>query len=217
MLGQPTDIAVDPKTDEVYITDGYTNRRVIVFDANTGAYKRHWGAFGQRPDDAPDAGVQPGDARASSSIRRTVPRWPTMACVYICDRGNQRIQVFRKDGTFVKDALDHDQAGRRLDGRHAVGHRVLDRQPADLHLSGRRRQPSSAHAPPRNARGGRQLRTTRALAPGSSNRRTASPSTRRATCSSPRRSTGVESSASRRCRAAVGGRAKVTTRHNACP
>ena len=53
LLGQPTDVAVDAKTNEVYFSDGYTNRRVIVFDVNTGAYKRHWGAFGKPPDDAP--------------------------------------------------------------------------------------------------------------------------------------------------------------------
>jgi DNA-binding beta-propeller fold protein YncE len=104
-LGQPTDIAVDPKTSEVFITDGYTNRRVIVFDAVTGAYKRHWGAFGKVPDDAP----QPAFNR--SGPRR--PQFDTPHCVamandglvYVCDRGNQRIQVFRKEGTFVKDAL----------------------------------------------------------------------------------------------------------------
>ena len=69
MLGQPTDIAVDPKIDEAYITDGYTNRRVIVFDANTGAYKRHWGAFGQKPGRCADAGVQP--CGAAQAVRHT--------------------------------------------------------------------------------------------------------------------------------------------------
>ena len=46
LLGNPTDLAVDPATNELYIADGYNNRRVIVFDAETGAYKRHWGAYG---------------------------------------------------------------------------------------------------------------------------------------------------------------------------
>ncbi len=104
MLGQPTDIAVDPKTDEVYITDGYTNRRVIVFDANTGAYKRHWGAFGQRPEDGP----VPAFNRATPRKQFDTPHCAALANdgqLYICDRGNQRIQVFQKDGKFVKDAL----------------------------------------------------------------------------------------------------------------
>ena len=48
-LGQPTDIFVDTEADEVYISDGYTNRRVIVFDATTGEHKRIWGAYGNEP------------------------------------------------------------------------------------------------------------------------------------------------------------------------
>ena len=103
-LGQPTDVWVDDKTNEAYITDGYTNHRVIVVDAATGAYKRHWGAFGKKPDDAP-----------MPAFSRTAPprqQFDTPHCVmgvddliYVCDRGNERIQVFKKDGTFVKDTL----------------------------------------------------------------------------------------------------------------
>ena len=105
LLGQPTDVAVDAKTNEVFFSDGYTNRRVIVFDVNTGAYKRHWGAFGKPPDDAPmPAFNRSGPARQQFDT----PHCLAIAndgLVYVCDRGNQRIQVFRKDGTFVKDAL----------------------------------------------------------------------------------------------------------------
>ena len=50
-LGRPASIEVDPAVSEVYIADGYGNRRVIVFDSDTGEYKRHWGAYGERPDD----------------------------------------------------------------------------------------------------------------------------------------------------------------------
>lgn len=104
-LGQPTDVFVDPKTDEAYLADGYTNRRIIVFDANTGAYKRHWGAFGKRPDDAP---VPAFDRKAAPRQQFDTPHCIVVSndgFVYVCDRGNQRIQVFRKDGTFVKDSL----------------------------------------------------------------------------------------------------------------
>ena len=52
LLGGPTDIAVDPATNESYISDWYGNRRVIVFDAESGGYKRHWGAYGETPDDS---------------------------------------------------------------------------------------------------------------------------------------------------------------------
>ncbi len=51
LLGGPAGIWVDPSTNEVFIADGYRNRRVIVFDGETGAYLRHWGAYGERPDD----------------------------------------------------------------------------------------------------------------------------------------------------------------------
>jgi NHL repeat-containing protein len=109
-LGQPTDVWVDPKTDEAYIADGYTNRRIIVVDANTGAFKRLWGAYGKKPDDA--AGEKmPRFNREMALETRT--QFDTPHCIggtddgmiYVCDRGNQRIQVFKHDGTFVKEAL----------------------------------------------------------------------------------------------------------------
>jgi DNA-binding beta-propeller fold protein YncE len=113
-LGQPTDVFVDPKTDEAYIADGYTNRRIIVVDANTGAYKRHWGAFGKKPEDA----AQPAFNRSGAPRQQfDTPHCVTVAndgLVYVCDRGNQRIQVFRKDGTFVKDSLIN---GKLADGQ----------------------------------------------------------------------------------------------------
>ena len=49
---------VDPKTNELYVADGYGNKRVIVFDADTGKYKRHWGAYGHKPDDTDPGAVQ---------------------------------------------------------------------------------------------------------------------------------------------------------------
>jgi hypothetical protein len=113
-LGQPTDVWVDPKTNEAYISDGYTNRRVIVVDANTGAYKRHWGAFGKVPDDTVNNKFDPSGPPP--------PQFNTPHCVhgtndgliYVCDRGNQRIQVFKQDGTFVKDAILKASDGSRL-------------------------------------------------------------------------------------------------------
>src|SRR5712672_2766344 len=50
-LGRPADMVVDRETNELFVADGYGNKRVIVFDATTGAYKRHWGAYGNRPSD----------------------------------------------------------------------------------------------------------------------------------------------------------------------
>ena len=103
-LGQPTDVYVDPETDEAYVTDGHTNRRVIVFDANTGEYKRHWGAYGNEPDDAATIGF---DRNGPPPQQFNTPHCIGMAndgLLYVCDRQHERIQVFEKDGTFVKEA-----------------------------------------------------------------------------------------------------------------
>jgi hypothetical protein len=104
-LWRAAKIVVDPPTNEVYVADGYGNRRVIVFDADTGTYKRHWGAYGAKPDDA-DIGDYDPAAPPAKQFR-------TVHCVivskdrlvYVCDRVNNRVQVFRTDGTFVKEAF----------------------------------------------------------------------------------------------------------------
>ena len=102
-LGRPAAIAVYPKTNEVFVADGYGNRRVIVYDADTGAYKRHWGAYGNKPDDK------------ASNARTFEGRGPEQfntphgiaisndGLVYVGDRRNNRIQVFRPDGAFVQE------------------------------------------------------------------------------------------------------------------
>src|SRR5213080_2520537 len=71
-LNRPSDAFVYAKTNEVFISDGYGNRRVIVLDADTGAFKRMWGAFGNLPDSDPPAGAAPagaGPARAGGAGR----------------------------------------------------------------------------------------------------------------------------------------------------
>ncbi len=67
-LNRPAGICVYPKTNEVFVADGYGNRRVIVFDADTGAYKRHWGAYGNKPDDSVPSNSQASTDRARSSL-----------------------------------------------------------------------------------------------------------------------------------------------------
>ena len=102
---QPTKMFADASSNEIYIADGYGNRRVIVVDGDTGQYKRHWGAYGQRPNDDKMPAYNP-KAPASK-------QFSTVHCaivsndglVYVCDRVNDRIQVFRKDGTFVTEAV----------------------------------------------------------------------------------------------------------------
>ena len=104
-FGQPTKIVVDAKTNEAYVSDGYVNHRVVVFDSKTGAYKRHWGAFGTRtPTDEKLPAYSPA-AEPSKSFSNPVHcvRISNDGLVYVCDRANNRIQVFRKDGTYVKE------------------------------------------------------------------------------------------------------------------
>ena len=105
-LGRPTDIGVDPHTNEVYIADGYLNKRVIVFDADTGEYKRHWGAYGNKPDDT-DPGPYDPSAPVPQQFRSPVHavRISNDGLVYVADRVNNRIQVFQRDGTFVKEVF----------------------------------------------------------------------------------------------------------------
>jgi DNA-binding beta-propeller fold protein YncE len=125
-LGGAANVTIDRAANELYVADGYVNHRVIVFDATTGAYKRHWGAYGKRPDDeyftragerlpSPFSGVVQHE-NAPSNYDPDGPPPPQFrivhvvriandGLVYVCDRTNDRIQVFRKDGTFVKEGF----------------------------------------------------------------------------------------------------------------
>ena len=105
-LGKPADIAVDTFADEVYIADGYGNRRVIVFDSKTGKYKRHWGAYGGPTNDSEPPPYNPNE-KPARYFRNPVHavRLSMDNLVYTADRRNNRIQVFRKDGTFVREAF----------------------------------------------------------------------------------------------------------------
>ncbi len=105
LLNRPSAIEVDAAANEVYVADGYGNRRVVVFDAETGGYKRHWGAYGGNPDAATLPPYEP-DAPAPKQFRTvSCVRVARDGLVYVCDRQNDRVQVFRKDGTFVKEAF----------------------------------------------------------------------------------------------------------------
>jgi len=105
-LGLPAKIFVDPKANEVYVSDGYGNKRVIVFDADTGKYKRHWGAYGHKPDDANPGPYTP-EAPIAQQFRNPVhcADLSNDGLLYVCDRSNDRIQVFKADGTFVKEKV----------------------------------------------------------------------------------------------------------------
>ena len=102
---RPAKIYPDPDANEVYIADGYGNRRVIVLDADTGKYKRHWGAYGAKPD---DVAVPAYDPKAAPSKQFNTVHCADVAkdgLVYVCDRVNDRVQVFDKGGKFIKEAF----------------------------------------------------------------------------------------------------------------
>jgi DNA-binding beta-propeller fold protein YncE len=104
-LWRASKIFVDPIENEAYVSDGYGNRRIIVFDVTTGEYKRHWGAYGARPDDD-DLGEYDPSAPPVKQFRTV--HCVTVAkdgLVYVCDRVNDRVQVFQRDGTFVQEAF----------------------------------------------------------------------------------------------------------------
>ena len=112
-LRLPAKTFIDPKTNEVYVADGYGNHRVIVFDAETGKYKRHWGAYGKRPEDVDLGPYKPNDP-PPQQFRNPVhcAELSVDNLLYVCDRANDRIQVFRPDGTFVKEMfIEKDTLG----------------------------------------------------------------------------------------------------------
>ena len=121
LLGRVAGFDLDEKAHEIYMADGYLNRRVIVFNSDTGAFKRMWGAYGHVPT---DAGADPAAVAAETAgggppavipydpgIPPVQQFRPPVHCVrisndgmvYVCDRGNDRIQVFTKEGKFVKE------------------------------------------------------------------------------------------------------------------
>jgi DNA-binding beta-propeller fold protein YncE len=105
-LRLPAKTFIDKVANEVYIADGYGNHRVIVYDADTGQYKRHWGAYGHRPEDVNLGNYDPA-APPAQQFRNPVhcAELSTDRLLYVCDRVNDRIQVFKPDGTFVKEVF----------------------------------------------------------------------------------------------------------------
>ena len=177
------EISIDAEANEAYVADGYGNKRVVVLDATTGERKRYWGAYGNRPDDT-DLGVYDPSAPLAQQFRNPVHcAEPTRdGFVYVCDRVNDRIQVFRKDGTFVSElrvapetrgagsvwdiALSHDPGQAYIYLADGVNERVYIIHRASMQIL------------TSFGDGGRQ--------PGSSSACTTSPSTRKATSTRPK-------------------------------
>ena len=130
-LGLPAHMQTDEAAGELYVADGYQNRRIVVFDMKTGEYKRHWGAYGEMPNDDK---LAPYDPKAAP--RRTFAnpvhciRIARDGLVYVCDRANDRIQVFTKGGTFVKEF----RVSPETLANGSVWDLVLSRDPGERYL-----------------------------------------------------------------------------------
>ncbi len=106
LMGRPAGMDLDEKSHEIYFADGYLNRRVIVFDSETGVFKRMWGAYGNPPT---DTDLMPYDPAGPPSRMFRNPLHAVHisrdGLVYVCDRVNDRIQVFTKEGKFVREFI----------------------------------------------------------------------------------------------------------------
>jgi DNA-binding beta-propeller fold protein YncE len=155
LMGRPSEIWVDPADNELFVADGYGNRRIIVFDAASGKYLRHWGAYGKRPEDPPGRGgrgaagatgatgaagagaggaaggrgrggrgagvapagpprVEEGPPPAAPPQQFSVPHGIVGSrdgLIYLADRANNRIQVFRQNGEFVSERILRPRCG----------------------------------------------------------------------------------------------------------
>ncbi|HYN07378.1 MAG TPA: hypothetical protein VES67_08315 [Vicinamibacterales bacterium] len=171
LMGRPSEIWVDPTDNEVFVADGYGNRRIIVFDGATGKYLRHWGAYGKRPEDparrgggaaggaaaggAAGGGAAAGAAGGAAGGRAAgggggaaaggaagaagrgeqggrgggqaagpPPAEPPQqfatphgivgsrdGLVYLADRANNRVQVFRQNGEYVSERILRPRCG----------------------------------------------------------------------------------------------------------
>ena len=153
LLGGPAGIWVNPANNEVFIADGYANRRVVVYDGESGAYLRHWGAYGETPDDEyafdyanrDPAGEPP---REFSTVHGLIGS--NDGLIYVADRRGNRIQVFDHAGAFVAEktvaprtlasgsafvvALSPDEAQEWLYLADGTNHKVwvLDRETLDV-------------------------------------------------------------------------------------
>lgn len=105
-FGRVAKISFDAAANEAYLADGYLNKRVAVVDITSGEFKRYWGAYGNEPDDA-DLGRYNPDEPLVQQFRNPVHAAEPSddGFVYVCDRPNNRVQVFQKDGTYVDEMI----------------------------------------------------------------------------------------------------------------
>lgn len=119
-LNRPAAVAVDSAANEVYVADS-GNHRIVVFDSETGAYKRQWGAYGEKPS-AQGGGPYDPIAEPARQFRDvTCVEIAKDGMVYVCDRTSNRIQIFQKDGKFVKEGIvSKNTKGATVSGQFGV-------------------------------------------------------------------------------------------------
>ena len=143
-FGQAAALEFDKETNEIYVADGYGNHRVAVLDADTGEIKRVWGAYGRPPTDDDRPAYNPDSPQFANPVHCIAIG--KHGLVYVCDRTNNRVQVFRKDGSFVRQfVIDPETRGPGT----AWGLGVFPaRQEAKLLRADRRRQRDDRYRPP---------------------------------------------------------------------
>ncbi len=120
-LNQAADMYVYQPTNELFVADGYVNRRVAVFDADTGKLKRYWGAYGNKPDDAaPRTAGAEGEGGKQFNLVHGL-RVSSDGQVYVADRRNNRVQIFTVEGKFVKEVFVERQSRGILGAAFAIG------------------------------------------------------------------------------------------------
>ena len=110
-LGRASGLVIDAANNELFVADGYANRRVIVFDAASGAYKRHWGAYGHPPVDGPIAD------RTSQLIQPHGIALSHDGVLYVGDRPNNRLQTFSRQGVWLGDIVQRPETGGGTGGK----------------------------------------------------------------------------------------------------
>ena len=119
-LNRPSGVAYDAAANEVFIADT-GNRRIVVFDADKGTYKRHWFAYGEKTAGPAPGPYSPADPPAKSFRDVTCVEIARDGQVYVCDKSSNRIQVFDRSGAFVKEAVvSRDTLGGTIAGTFGV-------------------------------------------------------------------------------------------------
>lgn len=108
-LHMPSGIVIDPANGDIYVSDGYGNRRVVVFDKD-GKFLRQWGR--QATEEETQKAVPGVFAEVVHCIAMS-----NAGLIYVCDRQGNRVEVFQKDGTFVRNILIPNKSGKLPDKR----------------------------------------------------------------------------------------------------